>query len=61
MDARLIIYGEKFGVLNSLIGNLDDKLVWMEMNQEQYIRDFYTSYSMSLSGYHFVSDLDVPP
>lgn len=61
LDVRLISYGEQLGMLNSRIGNLDNRLVQMEINQERYTQDFCASYLVPLNGYHFASDLDDPP
>lgn len=50
MDAQMMSYGEQFGVMNNQIGNFDDQLVWMEMNQEKLIQDFSTAYFIPLKG-----------
>lgn len=61
MDARLISYGDQFGMINRQIGNLNDRLVQMEANQETYIRNFFDVYYIPLRGYHFDSNLDGSP
>lgn len=61
MDGHLISYGEQFWMLNSRIGNLDDRLYLVGDRSRETHLGFSCCIFGALMGYHFASDMDDTP